>query len=278
MKKLFTSLTLLLMAGLTAKSQTTADVSVEITSPPAHTRFQLEDDITISYTLKNNGPETIDLLSDTLTSIGIYTSLDSVFFSNQQMNHVIVPQDSFLLGVDEEITFHTRTRRIKDIFDVYRVPYEPGDPSMTFRDNVVGGIYIIFVKSMGFGSGSVSSNWAEADNYEDPADSNNSGYVIIEIIPHNISEINGCTSSLKLYPNPACSGTVNFDFEFKGKEKAIVRIADITGKTVLVNEIIGYGMETIPMDVTALNPGLYVLEINTKDQHAISKFTVGNPY
>ncbi|OJU74865.1 MAG: hypothetical protein BGO09_06940 [Bacteroidetes bacterium 47-18] len=274
MKQLFTSLILLLMVGLTANAQTVADVSVEITSPPANTRFQLGDDITISYTLKNNGPDPIDLLTDTLTSIGIYTSLDSTFFNQQ---HVIVPQDSFLLGVDEEMTFHTRTRRIRDMFDVYRVPYEPGDPSMTFRDNVTGGIYVIFVKSMGFGSGNVSSNWVEADDYDDPADSNNSSYVVIEIDPVNISEINGCTYSLKLYPNPACAGTLNFDFEFKGKEKATVRITDITGKTVLVNEIVGYGMETLPMDVSALNAGLYVLEVSTKDRRSISKFTVGNP-
>lgn len=277
MKKLFTSFTLLLMAALSVNGQTTADVSVEITSPSANTIFRLGDDISISYTLKNNGPDPIDLLTDTLTSIGIHTSMDSSFF-NQQEHLMIIPRDSFLLGVDEEITFHTQSRRIIDIFRVFMAPYEPGDQPIVFRDNPTAGHYVIYAKSMGFGSGIVSSNWVEADDYDDPADSNNVSYVVIEMdIPRNISEINGCTNPLKLYPNPVCSGTLNFDFEFKGKEKATVRITDITGKTVLVNEIVGYGMETIPMDVSALNAGLYVLEVSTKDRRSINKFTVGNP-
>ena len=279
MKKLFTSLTLLL-AVCSLHGQTIADLSVQIISPQSGAKFHyLDDDISISYILKNNGQDAIDLITDSMVSVGVYSSIDSAFPSpaTQQMTYLLSPESRFTLGVDEELTFHTDTVKTGRLFSLYETPFQPGNQPFLYRDMPRAGHFVLFVRSIGFGSGDATGNWVESSDYNDPVDSNNFSFVIIEMQrPISIGEINACSDALQLYPNPAVSGTIYFDYEFAGTESAAVRVADATGKTVLVKDITGSGMQTVQVDVSALNAGLYIMEISTGGRRGISKFTVEN--
>ncbi len=268
------------MAVCSLQGQTVADLSVHITSPQPGAKFHyLDDDIAISYTLKNNGQDAIDLITDSLVSVGLYTSIDSVFLTpaTQQMKHVLSPKSRFALGVDEELTIYTDTVKTGRLFSLFETPFEPGDQAFIYRDAPRGGHFVLFVQSIGFGSGNTTSNWVVSSDYDDPVDSNNFSFVIIEMQrPIGIGEINACSGTLQLYPNPAVSGAIYFDYEFAGTEPATVRVADATGKAVLVKDITGTGMQTVQVDVSTLNAGLYIMEISTADRRGISKFTVEN--
>jgi len=83
-------------------------------------------------------------------------------------------------------------------------------------------------------------------------------------------------SSLTTYPNPAYN-EVNFDYNFNEATKtAVARIADVTGRTVSTKDFGKYstGKQSFKMDVSSLNPGIYILEFVTDNKRAISKFSV----
>jgi hypothetical protein len=83
-------------------------------------------------------------------------------------------------------------------------------------------------------------------------------------------------SSLTTYPNPAYN-EVNFDYNFTETTKtAVARITDVTGRTVIVKDF-GKNMpgkQSFNMDISALNPGMYIIEFSTDNKRAISKFSV----
>lgn len=279
MKFFFTALILLLISFSAVNAQTLADLSVQITHPAPMTRFDYSTDtIAITYTIKNNGPDALDFIADTLVSAGLYSSIDSIFESpaTQRIIYMYDPKSRFLLGLNEELIFRTETRMVRDLFSVFVHPRQAGDEPIIYRDNVRAGLFVLFVKLVGFGLGESGGYWEESMSYRDPSDSNNTGYVVVEFDRvNNIEETNNCTASLQLYPNPAGSGSVNFNYDFTGKGAATVRIADATGRVVLTKNIQGTGMRTINMDISMLRSGLYIMEVTAGDHRAVSKFTVG---
>lgn len=278
MKKILTSFALLSFGALAANAQTTtSDLSVTITSPQPNAKFSCDDDITIGYTLKNNGPDPFDLTGiDSTILVGIQCSMDSTYTSGGRDMVSFNPIGKFALGVNQEVSRQTRTRKVRDLFNVWKVPYTAGDPFTTFRDNLANGHYIIYVRTIGFGNADANNVWQEASNYEDLVDTNNLSAVVVEFVdcPNNIKEINANTAALHVYPNPATNGLTSFEFEFKGNESATVRVYDLTGRTLLTQEVKGTGIQTVQVDVSSLNAGMYQLEIATTDRRGVSKFTV----
>ncbi len=57
---------------------------------------------------------------------------------------------------------------------------------------------------------------------------------------------------------------------------ATIRVSDITGRTVMLNETgkNSAGEHKFSVDVTALHAGTYFVELITEDKRGISKFTV----
>ncbi len=275
MKKILTSIALLSLGGFAVNAQVTADLSIRITSPQPNTKFSCDDDLTIQYALKNNGPDPIDLTGvDSAIMVGIQGSMDSTYNDGSQDMVSFYPIGQFALAVDQEANNQTITRKVRDLFRVLEYPVQSNQYE-NFRDNVRSGQFLIFVETIGFGNGDANNYWQEAPNYDDPVDSNDIHYVLVEFeCAQGVKEINANTSALNVYPNPALSGVTNFEFEFKGNETATVRVYDVTGRTVLTQEVKGTGVQTVQVDVSSLNAGMYNMEIATADRRGVSKFTV----
>ncbi len=273
MKKLFTSIALLSLPAMGAVAQVSADLSIRITSPQPETIITCYDDLTITYALKNNGPDPVDFTGvDSTILVGIQGTMDSTFNLGGQDMISFDPVGKFALGVDEEMTGQTVTRKVKDIFRVWKYPIEPGTPPEIYRENVRSGRFVLYIETLGF-IDSVTGQMA--DNYNDEVDTNDIGYVVVSFdCGINVKEINANTSALNVYPNPAGSGVASFEFEFEGNEAATVRVYDVTGRTVLTQEVKGSGAQTVQVDVASLNAGMYQLEIATADRRGVSKFTV----
>jgi len=82
--------------------------------------------------------------------------------------------------------------------------------------------------------------------------------------------------NLQVYPNPAASN-VNFAFSLtKNADNAAIRISDVTGRTVYTQALgkVNAGDHTYNINVSSLNAGLYFIELNTGNQHGVSKFTI----
>lgn len=82
-------------------------------------------------------------------------------------------------------------------------------------------------------------------------------------------------TSLDIFPNPATS-TVNIKYSFSATTPAAIRVTDITGRVVL-NQDLGKqtpGAQQFSVDVSALNNGIYTIELITDQQRAISKLTI----
>jgi len=273
MKKLFTGIALLFLPAAGAVAQVSVDLSIRITSPQPDAIITCYDDLTISYTLKNNGPDPIDLTgADSTIIVGIQGTMDSTFSLGGQDMISFDTVGKFALGVDEEMTGQTVTRKVKDIFRVWKYPIEPGTSPEIYRENVRSGRFVLYIETLGF-IDRVTRQMAY--NYNDEVDTNDIGYVVVSFdCGINVKEINAHTSALNVYPNPALSGVASFEFEFKGNETATVRVYDVTGRTVLTREVKGTGMQTVQVDVSSLNAGMYNMEIATADRRGVSKFTV----
>jgi hypothetical protein len=82
-------------------------------------------------------------------------------------------------------------------------------------------------------------------------------------------------SSLNLYPNPATASEVRMKFAFNN-ENATVRVSDIAGR-VLITKNYGKqstGEKELTLDISALQNGMYYVELTADDKRAISKLTV----
>ncbi|WP_118952546.1 T9SS type A sorting domain-containing protein [Taibaiella helva] len=94
--------------------------------------------------------------------------------------------------------------------------------------------------------------------------------------PTGILELNGNHAAMTVYPNPA-TGNINLDFSSdKASNKAVVRITDISGRTVALKELgaMPSGVHKVSVDVSSLRAGMYLIELNAGHQRATGKFTV----
>ena len=85
---------------------------------------------------------------------------------------------------------------------------------------------------------------------------------------------NGFKPNLTSYPNP-CNNKINICFNTEKKSDVIIEIYDITGKKITtVNKSIQQdGYNEIPVDVTKLNPGVFIYTININGLMTTNKFT-----
>lgn len=64
-------------------------------------------------------------------------------------------------------------------------------------------------------------------------------------------------SSVELIPNPAQG---NVEISWTGKDVARVRVMDLTGRELILESV--FGSERLSLDIAALSPGLYVVEVH----------------
>lgn len=85
---------------------------------------------------------------------------------------------------------------------------------------------------------------------------------------------NSAFSTISLYPNPAQS-ELNIDLVSKNSTNAQIEIIDLAGRTISYqNKTIINGQNTIRLDVSSLNTGLYVIKITSSEGVFMQKFMV----
>lgn len=80
--------------------------------------------------------------------------------------------------------------------------------------------------------------------------------------------------SLSVYPNPA-SNNVQISFESKGSNTVAVELMDVTGKKVFAEAINAQaGLNTLNVDISAFNQGLYIMNLKSNQQVLSSKVSI----
>ena len=100
--------------------------------------------------------------------------------------------------------------------------------------------------------------------------SNTLNVTVITSVRNNSSIIN----SLELYPNPA-SQNLNINIQSKQNANAQLRIFDVSGKEMFINDIkITKGETLQKIDVSKFAKGIYVIQLTDADGSVIGKFVV----
>jgi hypothetical protein len=114
-----------------------------------------------------------------------------------------------------------------------------------------------------------NDTWADVWTEFDP---NNKEY---DDMPTGLNDVE-VVASLSVYPNPAAT-TVNVSFELLTAQKVNVVITDITGKVVMmptVGQSLSTGLHHISTDVSSLNNGIYLVQIQTSNGVKTSKICI----
>lgn len=89
-----------------------------------------------------------------------------------------------------------------------------------------------------------------------------------------VSNVSNQQSSFSLYPNPAdktCYAVINSDI-FGGAD---LYITDITGKTLVSTTVaLTIGKQSVPVDVSSLAPGMYLVTLHSMDKTSTQKLVI----
>jgi hypothetical protein len=103
-------------------------------------------------------------------------------------------------------------------------------------------------------------------------DSNTNSMVTTDVLSVNESSLN---STLSVYPNPV-SDNLNIAFELTETERITIDVMNLLGQVVLSKDLgtlsSGYSLQNL--NVSNLNSGLYLVNINTKDSQVVRKITI----
>ena len=106
-----------------------------------------------------------------------------------------------------------------------------------------------------------------------------SGFTL-EVIPNILDAIvepNLFTDNMRLYPNPASEG-LNVVYTLNASADINITIYDLSGRVVDVISTSGLtGNNRLTINVSELNPGAYIIELNANQKHrTISRFNIIN--
>ena len=84
----------------------------------------------------------------------------------------------------------------------------------------------------------------------------------------------GGVQKLNIYPNPAVGNTINLDYVALNSGEAQARIVDLSGRTVLTHSFgkVLKGEEGFELDISALNKGMYIIELRQGDIKSTGRF------
>lgn len=266
MKKILTSLALLGILASGAYAQKNIDLQMVPLTPTSGFELpnQAQGDTMYFYFQVTNAGSDAVTLEDTI-KISCYGILEA---ENGTEYYFTLKIDSTELAVGGIDTFGFYTTQGENWGDS-----ENGTVYTVFPDNSVDTFDFII-----FGLDVDGALFTDPDiDSEGIASGNN--YVMIDGVfgdPSGIFEVENHTkASLDIFPNPATS-TVNVSYSFSATTPAAIRVTDITGRVVL-NQDLGRqtpGTQQFSVDVSALNNGIYTIELITDQQRAISKLTI----
>lgn len=89
-----------------------------------------------------------------------------------------------------------------------------------------------------------------------------------------VFDINNLENQISIYPIPSTTGTVNVAFNLAEAKKIELSIIDITGKIIETKNLQKIQSETIVLDVSKLNNGIYLIKINDGLQFITKKIAI----
>ena len=114
--------------------------------------------------------------------------------------------------------------------------------------------------------------------YTDPVSANDSTCVniVVKKKPTGIFEFGSSAKEpLTIYPNPA-SDNISFELNFTKAENVQVSVKDVTGREVMrkdFGKIQAGNTSPFSLDISRLQAGMYIIELNGDDRKAVGKFT-----
>lgn len=267
MKKVFTTLAIVILATLTSQAQRYTKVDAILISPTDNYNIPCDDSFAVEFVFINTGTETI-LATDTIFYITPYTIEGNVRYHLHGGNP-IAPGDTIVhirqfisvAGIGSESNKKLQRMADKNTGDWVFAPFVDDD-------------YIIGIQVQGFHN----HNNPDANTLLlDTAGGTFYKYVNATLDCETSIKSNELVKShnLNVYPNPTASN-INFKYNFTANTTASVKVTDVTGRTVLVQD---FGKQTVgernfSVNVSSLNTGMYYAELITDEVRAISKFNV----
>ena len=192
----------------------------------------------------NGLPGSILATTDTITYTNTGASYASLTFNNAG-GYVILPADSFFVGVEEQdsnITIGTTPTKFIQNTNFVTFGTTPWTPNENFNFNVT---YMI------------------RPNFGTP-----------RTVTVGNNEILSATSAIKVYPNPS-NGFITLNITDENKIGTVqVEVYDITGKVVYNNNFSGANTVQEQIDLSGLNNGMYFLRTNINGNNTIQKVTI----
>lgn len=147
--------------------------------------------------------------------------------------------------------------------------YNAPDVLPDFTNTKASNSFFTKVNYVGAFSGTQTSSddWTQGWTNFDP---NNTYYV-----PTGISKINNAFAGVNIHPNPS-SNNATLSFELFNNTNLKISLYDITGKQIkaVFNGTMTAGKQNISLDLSDLNIGLYLVNINSQDKVVSVKLNV----
>lgn len=252
MKKIY-SLALLMVLSVSAFAQREINFEVTLASPTSSQVINSSTQFTMDAVIKNLGPDA--LLATDSTTWFMTLSGSGLPITIGGNTGVIWNRWGNALNVND--TFHIT-------FTGLQLTYNQAvDSNRTFCFNAIPN----------FDGGGV-------DTIADNALGNNSGCasMLFEASTTNVNQITatiGGVNSASIYPNPA-QGNTTVNVNMANTADVYVKVLDVVGRTVLTTEKthLTKGEHKINVDLSNLQPGLYIYQVNMGRDKSSGKLQV----
>lgn len=248
MKKIY-SLALLMMLAVGAFAQRTINFEVTLASPSASTVITPSTQFTIDAVIKNLGPDALVATDSTLYFLSL--------------SGTILPINGG--------AYWNRWGKTLNVNDTFHVTFS--GLTLNYNQTVDSNRTLCFNALPNFDGGGV-------DTIADNDLTNNSGCVtmLFKAASTGVDEISGTLNGMShasVYPNPT-QGNTTVEINMASTGDVYVKVLDITGRTVLTTEKsrMAKGDHKIDLDLSSLQPGLYMYQVYMGSNKASGKIMV----
>ncbi len=241
--KLFLAFAAMTTIGFSASAQKSTDLEIKMTAPTNNSTYQYGDTVFLSFDVTNNGDDAL-AATDTLW-VGLVG--DQKVFPMQHS------------GIAKGVTF-----AFEKALQLVNQQTEDLTADLCLRL---------------YNQSDITRNGEPIDvTYNDDDTTNNVSCVTNVTLKAKTASINDIAQKeeLGIYPNPATS-VINMDMNLTKSENVVATVRDIAGREVLRQDfgrVQAGNTAPFTVSVSALNPGLYFVELNAGERKAIGKVTV----
>lgn len=248
-KKLFLSGITILTASA-AFAQKTCDLGITLTTPAPGAVINFNDQLSIKFDIKNNGPAAI-------------LATDTIFYK------LPIPDGSGnpIIQGKTGISIASGASTTVDLGPVAQNVNTSG------TDQAVNFCVTLLAQN----TVSVNGNPATV-TYTDAVATNDNGCsnITMKTKPTGIFDVKGTKETLSLFPNPS-SSQVSFSLALDQAEVVTAVVRDLTGREVMSKDFgkvqTGTTSSALELNIANLNSGIYVVEVIAGDKKFIGKIT-----